>query len=362
MARQPCDVFISYSAESGADEAGRLKGRICELGLTPFAYQYTLNAGQPWQQEVLDALKACRCVLVLVPSDDKAVTDYMNHEIGIAHLLDKQIVPIALNRDFRLAAPMSGMVSQYWGRPLEDILPDIESMFDRLGVYSAARRTSLWSHYLVSDSTRLVQGGIDPRKLDNPEQGLAGHHVSIGVSRAVTRLLCVFAQEFAMDSSEKHLIAQDLTDSEVARHDLVVLGGPHSLHESPFARYHERAGILFDETLRAYRAGQSSHIVGSNPERDGFTQQGCVLAFLQNPMNTKREIMLVSGVSGFGCQGAVEYLAGEDLCEGLVEDVKCWRADGRKLPLLFEIRAKFKGATYVGGSANASRIDSATAT
>ena len=192
MARQPCDVFISYSAESGADAASKLERRINEVGLTPFAYEYTLTAGQTWQQKVLDALRTCRCVFVLVPSDDKAMTDYMNHEIGIAHLLDKQIVPVALDGEFRSAAPMSELVSQYWGRSLAEILSNIERVFHDLGVYSGARRTSLWSHYLVSDSIRLVQGRIDPRKLKTRSKGSRGT-MSVSGARALSRACCVYS-------------------------------------------------------------------------------------------------------------------------------------------------------------------------
>jgi hypothetical protein len=66
----------------------------------------------------------------------------MNHEIGIAHVLKKILVPIALGGDFTSSAPMSPILSQYWGRPLDQLLSNLDLFLRDLEIDAAARRTS----------------------------------------------------------------------------------------------------------------------------------------------------------------------------------------------------------------------------
>jgi hypothetical protein len=355
---RPCDVFISYSEDSGSGAAKQLADAIERKDLQPFAFEYTLASGRSWDKQVLDALHYSRCVLVLVPTREKRLTDYMNHEIGIAHVLKKTIVPVALGDDFSSSAPMSDMLSQYWGRPLNQLLSNLDSFLRDLGIDMAARRTSVWSRYLVSDSARIVVGSIDPRKLNDPGQVFVGDYLSIGNSRSVARLLCFFSQEFGADFADKLLIARDLNDGDISRHDLIVLGGPHSLHASPLQAYHEQLGIRFDDAQRAYLVGSRQRRIATEPGSNGVKRQGCVLCFARNPMNRQREILLVSGVSGYGCQGAIEYLVGTQIDPKLAEMVDRWRGGLRDIPLLFEISTEFKGHTCVAGSAVARLIES----
>jgi hypothetical protein len=362
VSNRPCDVFISYSNSSGSTPAKKLMDAIKQKGLEPFAFEYSLASGHPWDEQVLRQLLYSRCVLVLVPPRRKRLTDWMNHEIGIARAMKKKIIPIALGGDFRSSAPMSDMLSRFWGCPLDQLLSDLDSFISEQELASAARVTLIWSEYLVSGSPRILVGGIDPARLQDQErrrgQGLEGDYFSIGVFRSITRLSCFFSQQFGAAFLDKLLVAQKTTDEEISQHDLIVIGGPNSLHKSPLQTCHKDLGIHFDDTQGAYLVGPRRHKVGIEHEPDDFAGEGCVLGFACNPMNYQKEMLLVSGVSGYGCQGAIEYLVGTRIDAKLAEAVDRWRGSERDAPLLFELSTKFKGSTYVRGSGTARQIES----
>ncbi len=358
---RPCDIFISYSKDSGDEAAKQLSAAIEKQDLQPFAFDYTLRSGDVWSQEVLDALRFSRCVLVLVPASDKKLTDYMNHEIGIAHMLKKKIVPVALGGDFSSSAPMTDVLRQYWGCPFDHFLNNLGSFIKKTEIRSAMFRTIVWSQYLVSDSACVVVGGIDPAKLQDQEQrcgqGLAGDYFSIGVFRATTRLSCFFLQQFGADFIDKLLIAQKVTCEEISRHDLIVIGGPISLQGSPLQTYHKDLRIDCNPDHSAYVVGPRSHQVTMEHEAGDRAREGCVLAFARNPMNYQKEMLLVSGISGYGCQGAIEYLIGNRIDEKLAKAVDRWRSDEHYDPLLFELSTEFRSNTYVKDSGKATQIN-----
>jgi hypothetical protein len=364
-----CDIFISYSKDSGSRAAEQLASEIEKRDLKAFAFEYTLASGRSWDEQVLDALRYSRCVLVLVPTrkkrlldyfisaSEKRLTDYMNHEIGIARVLKKIIVPVALGGDFTSSAPMSPILSQYWGRPFDQLLSNLDLFLRDIEIDTAARRTSVWSQYLVSDSVRIVVGGIDPSSLQDQAQVRAGAYLSIGTSRSITRLLCFFSQEFGADFADKLLIAQNLNDDEISRHDLIVLGGPQSFHNSPLRAYHVQLGIRYDGAQRAYLVGPREHRVAIESEQTGVTKEGCVLALAHNPMNLQKEMLLVSAVSGYGGQGAIEYLVDGQIASELAVTINQWRGGSHDTPLLFDLSTKFKGSTYVRGSGTARQVE-----
>jgi hypothetical protein len=360
---QPCDVFISYSRRSGSTaekDAKDLAKAIEGEGLQAFHFEYSLTAGHVWEEEVLKQLRYCRCVLVLVPPGKSRLTDWMNHEIGIARAMKKIIIPVALGDGLRSSPPTSGMLPRYWGQPLTQFLDNLKSFISDPKIGSAAKLTALWSPYLVSGSARIVVGGYDPVKSANRQllQKLDGGYFTIGVFRAITRLSCFFSQQFGADFLDELLIAQKTGQEEISRHDLIVIGGPNSLQNSPFEDYHKKLGIRYVDNDKAYLVGPQSHKVASD-KLDGFRREACVLAFAPNPMNLDKEMLLVSGDSGYGCQGAIEYLVGTRITSEFAEAVAQWRAGSRNVPLLFEVSARFEGQsnTYVKGSGVAKPIE-----
>jgi hypothetical protein len=351
---RPCDIFISYSEQSGKRDAKKLADAIEKKGLQPFAFEYSLTVGRDWDEQVLKELRYCRCVIVLVPSSGTGLTDWMNHEVGIARAMKKVIIPIALGDNFRSSASMSGMLSRYWGCPLNEFLRNLDSFVVEPAIGSAAWLTVVWSPYLVSGSTRIVVGGIDPAGLQDPKricgQDLAGDYFSIGVFRGITRLFCFFSQQFGADFLDELLIAQKTGPEEISKHDLIVIGGPNSLQKSPLEDYHRRLAIHYEG--KAYLVGSQKYTVATKSEPDGFRREACVFGLARNPMSSDREMLLVSGDSGYGCQGAIEYLVDTRIDPGLAAAVDHWRDGPRDTPLLFDLSTQFepRSNTYVKGS------------
>jgi len=271
--------------------------------------------------------------------------------------MGKAIIPIALGSDFSSSAQMSALCSSYWGWPLGRFRRKLDSFISEQGIASAAKLTTVWSPYLVSGSARIVVGGYDPTAQN--EQSRAGDYFSIGTFRAVTRLSCFFSQQFGADFLDELLIAQKTGHEELSRHELIVIGGPKSLHESSLKDCHKNLGVHYDDAQRAYFVGPQRCRVASE-EVDGVTKQACVLGFAPNPMNLHKEMLLVSGDSGYGCQGAIEYLVDIRSDLGLVAaEVTQWRKEPRNAPLFFEVSTEFErqSNTYRVGSGVARLID-----
>jgi TIR domain len=85
------DVFLSY-ARKDAPAATFLGERLREHESRPRVFQDTLsiNPGTAWQQEIWEALEACRRVVVLY-SPDYLASKVCQEEYGIARLRDREV-------------------------------------------------------------------------------------------------------------------------------------------------------------------------------------------------------------------------------------------------------------------------------
>lgn len=86
------DIFISYST---ADEriAQFLRQHLCSEGMQVFLASASLQPGQKWTQEILDALRSSSWVLFLA-SRTACASPWVQQELGAALITQKQLVPI----------------------------------------------------------------------------------------------------------------------------------------------------------------------------------------------------------------------------------------------------------------------------
>lgn len=86
------DVFISYSS-SDQVLAARVYQRLGSLGVSAFLAPLSIQAGLPWKEEVLRALREAKTVLFLASHAACASVAVM-HELGGALYGQKEIVPV----------------------------------------------------------------------------------------------------------------------------------------------------------------------------------------------------------------------------------------------------------------------------
>lgn len=104
------DIFISYSA---ADEeiAKPIYGVLKGFNLNPFMAAVSIDPGEHWTPQILDALRDCDWVFLLATKNafDSAT---VQHEVGGAIYGKKKLVPIFWDMELK-NAPV--WVSQYQG-------------------------------------------------------------------------------------------------------------------------------------------------------------------------------------------------------------------------------------------------------
>ena len=106
-------VFISYSHNDKV-LAGRLKAALDGFGLEVFLAHEDLDPSVEWQDVIMEHLKRADIFLPLI-TRHFSESDWTDQESGIAHALDKVIVPIAVTSHFPY-----GFVAKYQAWKLND--------------------------------------------------------------------------------------------------------------------------------------------------------------------------------------------------------------------------------------------------
>ena len=90
------DVFMSYS-KSDSIIVKDLRSRLEQIGLSVFAFEYSIVPGQKWKQRILDAIRNSASFLVVLSTNSIESTPVM-HEIGAALLKENHpIVPLLVD-------------------------------------------------------------------------------------------------------------------------------------------------------------------------------------------------------------------------------------------------------------------------
>lgn len=88
------DVFISHSSKDRA-AAYELRKNLTEHGLVSWMAPDDLPGGVEWGEQIVEAIKACRAVVVLVSAAANA-SDHVSREIRLATSNKKPVLPVRL--------------------------------------------------------------------------------------------------------------------------------------------------------------------------------------------------------------------------------------------------------------------------
>lgn len=105
--------FISYSTADALDFTRRLADELESSELQIFAWydKRDLRAGEDWDEQIVEAIKSCKCMLFVMTDDStKAGSDYKN-EILFALRYKKPILPILLHQT---AEPVFALSNREW--------------------------------------------------------------------------------------------------------------------------------------------------------------------------------------------------------------------------------------------------------
>ena len=86
------DIFISYSTVD-AEAARFIHRNLVEQGVSAFLAAVSLQPGQQWSPEILEALRGSECVIFLA-SRSACASPWVQQELGYAVGAKKQLIPI----------------------------------------------------------------------------------------------------------------------------------------------------------------------------------------------------------------------------------------------------------------------------
>jgi hypothetical protein len=88
------DVFISHSS-SDRDRATELANFLAARGINAWVASHDVSAGRDWAQQIVDAIRSCKAIVVLVSAKANA-SDHVAREIRLATTNGKPILPVCL--------------------------------------------------------------------------------------------------------------------------------------------------------------------------------------------------------------------------------------------------------------------------
>ena len=126
------DIFISYSS-ADAEAATFIHRNLVEQGVTAFLAATSLQPGQQWSPEILEALRGSDTVLFLA-SKKACASAWVQQELGYAVGAKKKLIPIIWDMK---ATELPGWVSGYQALDLsrhsaEEVKEEVAAIAERI--------------------------------------------------------------------------------------------------------------------------------------------------------------------------------------------------------------------------------------
>lgn len=344
---RPCDVFISYSQthKGASDAAEKLHQTLKCFGIESFKYATSLPRAKPWEEKVIPSLKQAKCVIVLIPAKGR-LTEYMNHEIGIAEAFGKQMMPLLLTGRFSQEISSTNIVRRYWGASLNDVLGNIGKFVDDLSLRKSALMRRFWTDFLEVDRLIVVHGGYNPAR--GTTSKASGDHLSLGDVAAIQYLSAFLRREFGADLRKLQIrFAGDICKSDTKDKNIIFIGGPHAYLNTDFEQLNLNSGISFNEKERTYKVkGHVDFEVKDSPPR-----RAGLVARIKHPCDVNCSALHILGVSGYGAHASMAYLTGDNICPKVVEGLEAWKKR-REGVFCFSVDACFDGTVLIENEFN----------
>ena len=100
-------AFVSYSTHDLKNVA-ELQQSLAGTGVEVFVAEHSVLPSEPLSEKIASAIAACDLFILLWSANAKA-SDWVSQEIGKAHSLNKQILPLVLTEGITLPGFISGL-------------------------------------------------------------------------------------------------------------------------------------------------------------------------------------------------------------------------------------------------------------
>ncbi len=101
------NVFVSYSTQDLKNVA-ELKQSLIGTGVEVFVAEHSVSPSEHLSERISSAISSCD-LFVLLWSDNARASEWVSQEIGKAHSLNKQILPLVLTEGLNLPGFISGL-------------------------------------------------------------------------------------------------------------------------------------------------------------------------------------------------------------------------------------------------------------
>jgi hypothetical protein len=134
------DIFISYST-ADAEAAHFIHRNLVEQGVSAFLPAASLQPGQQWSPEVMDALRVADTVLFLA-SKSACASPWVQQELGYAIGANKKLIPIIWDmKPTELPGWVSGFQALDLGRHSpEEVRQEVAAIAERI---KTSKKTAL---------------------------------------------------------------------------------------------------------------------------------------------------------------------------------------------------------------------------
>jgi TolB-like protein len=158
------DIFISYS-RNDSEHAKTLAGRLGAMGLSIWMDTASLAAAETWSAEIVDAIKACRALVVLLSAHSVSSAN-VTKEVALASEKKKTVIPIVIE-ECELNSAMEYALAGLHQVSLFDEAA-LERSFEKLG-FGAGEHAAVPAESINTHDASLLRIAVLPFEDQSPQ-------------------------------------------------------------------------------------------------------------------------------------------------------------------------------------------------